>query len=237
MFLRPSKAHPFQPCCFANDMMTSLHTETGRGRDGAPPDLLRFLSALLSSMLEGPASPPAATWAIGVVGSRLKHAVKAESNILAATPKNKNVCAAESLQQHIWILSTYAQLYRGCYAHHMQSDNIVSAGQALHRCIPGTDIMTHENRLGTCAISCLDKPIACKPIASRWVCLTLARPCQDNIVVEGLVQVALDLKMVNLDFHGLTNVAVAWASRAWRLGQYLQVHTFSHILSAPLWPN
>lgn len=50
--------------------------------------------------------------------------------------------------------------------------------------------------------------------------------------MEGLAQVALDLKMVNLDFYGLTNVAVAWASGAWRLGQYLQVHTFSHILSA-----
>ena len=45
-------------------MMTSLHTATGRGREGTPLDLLRFLSALLSSMLEGPAAPPAGTWAL-----------------------------------------------------------------------------------------------------------------------------------------------------------------------------
>lgn len=153
--------------------------------------------------------------------------------MLAAMPKTKNVCAAESPQQHIWILSTYAQLHCACYAHHMQSDSTVSAGQALHRYVTSTNILTDEDRLGTCATSCLDKPIANKPTALNWVCLTLTRPCQHNIVVESLVQVAVDLKMVNLYLHGLTNVAVAWASRPRRLGQYLQVHTFSHILSAP----
>lgn len=70
--------------------------------------------------------------------------VKAESSILAATPQNKNVCAPEETQQHVWILNKCAQLYHACYAHHMQSDNIVSAGQALHRCIPVTNTMTHE---------------------------------------------------------------------------------------------
>ena len=54
--------------------------------------------------------------------------------------------------------------------------------------------------------------------------LTLAWPAHHNIIVEGLGQVALDLKVVDLDFHILTNVAITRAGRAGCLGQCLQAH-------------
>lgn len=44
--------------------------------------------------------------------------------------------------------------------------------------------------------------------------------------MEGLGQVALDLKVVHLDSHCLTNAAVAWTSWARRLGQHLHIHIF-----------
>ena len=52
--------------------------------------------------------------------------------------------------------------------------------------------------------------------------LTLAGPAHHHIVVEGLGEAALDLKVVDLDAHSLASHAVPWPGRAGCLCQCLQ---------------
>lgn len=60
--------------------------------------------------------------------------------------------------------------------------------------------------------------------------LTLAGPAHHHIVVEGLGEAALDLKVVDLDAHSLPSHAVPWPGRAGCLCQCLQGDTHYEML-------